>query len=271
MRGLNLSRLGRASEGKFFADRQAEQAAITRAKLTKEEVNAVRSRAQDSSRKKVADVNVVAAIAGHSVYERLAVANARAAAEAEKTQAGSSTLARRLNNPNSNNLATSKLQTRGVADGFASIGPDAGVMRAMGRNRMAVYHQLRDEAGGRPLPGSEVRAEGAVVGIQAFVVATALVGSVGMSGILYLYFTPRAVDSLRMKSVRFREQLESGPIGQRLRKTAEFYREEGALLSPEAQEGARVFANKAVKTDSVSRVAIGGDSDPPQGASQSST
>jgi hypothetical protein len=271
MRGLNLSRLGRASEGKFFADRLAEQAIKSRSKLSKGELASSRCRAggESSRAASAANVDVVASIAGHSVYERLALANARAAFEAEKARPEPSALLRRLAHPDPTNLAMSKLQMGADAGGMASVNPDAGVMRAMGRNRMALYRELQAEAPARPLPGAEIRAEGAVVGAQAFVIATSLVGSIGIAGILYLYFTPHAVDDLRLKSIRFRKWVESGPIGQRMRATAQFYRDKGSILSPETQDRARAFAKRAIKADTVANVAAARDDS--RSSSQSTT
>lgn len=249
MRGLNLSRLGRASEGKFFADRQAEQAALARAGLSKEQLAALRSRSEKSSSPgSKSSVDVVAAIAGHSVYERLALANARAVMETECSRPVTSTLSARLNDPDPSNLAASRLHARRGAAGVASVQPDAEVMRAMGRNRFALYRDVRNHhEAARPLPGAQARGEGAVVGAQAFIISTALVSSIGMAGIIYLYTTPSAVDGMRASSVRFRERLEAGPVGQRLRKTAASYQGDGGILSHEAQEKARSFAKQAVK------------------------
>lgn len=255
MRGLNLSRLGRASEGKFFADRQAEQAAKARVSLSQEQLVVLRSRSKEeaSTRAKSSEVDVVASIAGHSVYEQLTVANARALVEAEKVHPLSSTLSRRLDNLDPSNIVASRLQLRGNADSV-SMQPDAAVMRLMGQSRLALYSEAkRHQASVRPLPGSEARGEGALVGAQAFILSTALVGTVGMAGILYLYVTPSAVDGLRVRSVRFRERVEAGPVGQMLRKTAGSYRKDGGILSQEVQEKARTFAKKAVKTEASSR------------------
>lgn len=249
MRGLNLSRLGRASEGKFFADRQAEQAAVARARLSEEQLAVLRSRTKKSSSSgSNSSVDVVAAIAGHSVYERLALANARAAMEVESNRPIISPLSSRLNDPDPSNLVASRLLARRGAAGVASIQPDAEVMRAMGQNRFALYRDVRKhQASARPLPGAQVRGEGAVVGAQAFIISTALVSSVGMAGIIYLYTTPSAVDGMRASSVRFRERLENGRIGQRLKRTAASYHEDGSILSQDVQEKARTFAKQAVK------------------------
>lgn len=244
-----MSRLGRASEGKFFADRQAQQAAAARAALSKEQLVALRRRSKNASaRSSKTSVDIVAAIAGHSVYERLALSNARAAMEAEYNYPAATTLSARLNDPNPSNLAASKLQVRGGATGMASMQPDAGVLRAMGQNRFAIYHDVRrHQASARSLPGAQVRGEGALIGVQAFIISTAFVGSIGMAGIIYLYTTPSAVEGMKVSSVRFRERLEAGPIGHRIRKTVASYREDGGIVSEEAQEQARAFARHAVK------------------------
>jgi hypothetical protein len=242
MRGLNLARLARSSEASYFSDLQPAQAARLRKSLTPEQIAAAREAAPQAE----PTVDTVASIAGHSAYRKLIASDStRAALPVRHGYEGS--LLYRLRDPKDVDAATlhkSNLQLTGTP-GYA---PDGKVMRALGQNRLNLYQRLRDDATPmRPLPGSEVKAEGAVVGIQAFIVATAIVGTAGFASMLYVHLNPWVIDRLRNGTVRFRHNIESGFIGAGLRGISETFRKDGVMISPQTAEGARRLASKIVK------------------------
>lgn len=238
--GLNLTRLARSSEGKHFKEVQALQTSELRGKLSKEEL-AVAAEKAGRAAASAPTVDTVATIAGHSAYSKLAAASHDAV-----TKAPEPFLLRRLQNPSQSHLASSQLQA-----GNVSVGPDPAVLRVLSQNRMAILARAQAEIRpARPLPGSETKAAGAVLGMQAFISATAAVASVGLAGVLYLYFNPKTVESMKHRSIRFRDGIENGTIGIYLRQIADGFRKGGGLLSNEASSKASIFARKAtgVKT-----------------------
>lgn len=84
----------------------------------------------------------------------------------------------------------------------------------------------------RPLPGSERYAQGAVLGIGAFGVATAIVGSIGMLGFAYVYTHPTVIDGMRKRTLGFGAWMDQG-VGTKLRLFAQKVRENGPVLSKE--------------------------------------
>lgn len=235
MRGLNLTRLARSSEGRHFKDVQAQQTSKLRKNLSKEQLADAGAKAAKAAA--APTVDTVVSIAGHSAYSRLAAAEVDAPAKVTE-----SVLFRRLRNPDPVHLKSSQLQA-----GEILSGPDPSVVKVLSQNRMAILARAQSNMRtARALPGSEKKAEGAVLGLQAFVTATAVVGSIGIAGVLYLYLNPSAVDNMKRRSVQFRERVEGGSVGAQLRKTADGLRKDGGLLSTESSTKAGIFARKVV-------------------------
>lgn len=233
MRGLNLSALanrGRAAEGLHSAKVQAEQAKALRKRLSDSELAALRSQGNDAA----PTVDILGSISAQSALSRLAVEKARAS-DLRVVKAGD---------------ITATLH-RASAGGTVMLRADPPVMRALGSNKYALYQKVSQEAQvARPLPGSEKYGDGAALGMASASVATAIVGSVGISGIGLLYFNPAIVDRMKMSAIQFREHLEGG-IGERLRALASRMRRNDSLVSQETLAQARSFARKATK--------VGGD------------
>lgn len=89
----------------------------------------------------------------------------------------------------------------------------------------------------RPLPGGDNYAEGVVLGVGAFGVATAIVGGVGVLGVGWMYMNPWVVDRMRARTLRLRGKLED-KIGGRLKALRRRMVERGPILSDEAREKA---------------------------------
>lgn len=216
MRGLNLARLALSSEAKFVTEKETE-AAVSRLRGGKSEAGSRPrpSQALHPSPGESASVDVVSFIAGHSAYSKIVAGGACEALAARRAaQQPRVPLAQQLGSPKQAGLQS------------LPTAADPKVMRVLSANRLGVYYDLQAKAraraaenGREPLPvaGQEARVVGAVVGLQAFGVATAVVGSVGVAMIGYLYFSPTAVDGLRQRSIAFRKRLEDGPVGRGMR------------------------------------------------------
>jgi hypothetical protein len=244
MRGLNLSRLARSSEASYFSELQPAQAARLRKSLTPEQVAAARVSAAQAP----PTVDTVASIAGQSAYRKLIEGQA-AQASLPVTHGYAKSLLMRLRDAKAVDSLTPGKSARPLSNppGFA---PDPSLMRALGQNRLNLYQRLSKDAPlERPLPGSDTKAEAAVMGIQAFVVATAIVGTCGVASVLYIYMNPLVVDRMRNGTVRLRYNIESGVIGVRLRELSEKLTRDGGLVSTQTVDGARQLASKIVKKD----------------------
>jgi hypothetical protein len=244
MRGLNLSRLARSSEASYFSELQPEQAARLRKSLTPQQVAAARASAAQAP----PTVDTVASIAGQSAYRRL-IEDKAAQAPVPVTHGYAKSMLMRIRAPKAVDSVTVGQSTLQVSNppGYA---PDPSVLRALGQNRLNLYQQLRKNAPPvKPLPGSDAKAEGAFMGVQAFAVATAIVGTCGMASVLYIYMNPWVVDRMRSRTVRLRHSIESGFIGIRLRGLSENMRRDGGLVSTQTVDSARQLASKIVKKD----------------------
>jgi hypothetical protein len=236
MRGLNLSRLARSSEASYFSELQPEQAARLRKSLTPQQVAAARASAAQAP----PTVDTVASIAGQSAYRRL-IEDKAAQAPVPVTHGYAKSMLMRIRAPKAVDSVTVGQSTLQVSNppGYA---PDPSVLRALGQNRLNLYQQLRKNAPPvKPLPGSDAKAEGAFMGVQAFAVATAIVGTCGMASVLYIYMNPWVVDRMRSRTVRLRHSIESG--------FSENMRRDGGLVSTQTVDSARQLASKIVKKD----------------------
>jgi hypothetical protein len=245
MRGLNLSRLARSSEASHFAELQQAQARDLRRKLPADALVAARVKAAAAARP---TVDVDSAVAAHSAYARV-IADAPVVASVAPVLL-----------PLLSRLPTVDASTIHVVRPGAtreSLAPDSQVVKVIGQGRMAMYKHILEQnsqsAAARALPGIEVKAEGAMVAAQAFVVATALVGSVGIAGLLYLYFADGVIDRLRDRTVAFRDRVEEGFLGRNLKSLSARMHDSGGIISPESAAAARQFARKAVRGDNRSQ------------------
>lgn len=233
MRGLNLSRLaarGRASEGSFFKEQQASQASKLRATLSPEELASAKSQPSSSP-----SVDTLSEISAQSAYRAL-LKRPPAPPVTPEPRPLLSRLARL--DPASYAGAARKQRA-------ATAGADPAVLRALGSAKLNLYSSLpADNAA--PLPGSKRYADGAVLGITSFSVATAIVASVGAAGAVYVYFNPSVVDRMRDRSVRFRDKVDRS-LGERMREFRESVESRGPILSDNVTGRARQIATSTIR------------------------
>eukprot|EP00177_Eucheuma_denticulatum_P005191 GFKZ01009455.1.p1 GENE.GFKZ01009455.1~~GFKZ01009455.1.p1 ORF type:complete len:244 (-),score=40.67 GFKZ01009455.1:472-1203(-) len=218
MRGLNLSRLaarGRASESTFFKSQQSDQAKKLRAALKPEEISALSSAHASSG--KTPSVDILSEISAHSTYRNI-IQNPSPL----PTKAKPNFVLQRLADPNVTHSADVGITAR--------IPPDTEILRALGSSRLGMLQDLTPE--GRPLPGAERYAQGAVLGIGAFGVATGIVASIGLLGFAYAYTHPSIIDVMRKKTLGFGNWMDQG-VGTKLRLFAQKVRQNGPVLSEE--------------------------------------
>lgn len=246
MRNLNLSRLARASEGAYFSGLQSQQAARIRRTLSPEELETASAVPENPDS---VTIDTVASIAAQSAYRRIACAGQPV--NLPRSNAPGEYLANRLRHTTDATLRASSLQLPS-GSGF-SVAPDASVMRALGHGRLNLYHDLQTAARRKHMQTSHVPnvyGEGAALGMKAFAVATTILSGIGISGLLYLYFHPQVIDTLRSRTIGFRGKIEQGRFGDTVRNIASAFRREGSVLSPEAAKSAKDLAAKVTKQDS---------------------
>lgn len=233
MRGLNLSRLarGRASESSFFKEQQAQQASKLRASLSPADLASAKSQPSVAP-----SVDTLSEISAQRAYRELLKRPSAPPATppsrpllsrlARLTPASYEGLAQKCPNP-------------------AAAGPDPAVLRALGSAKLNLYASLPAQRAA-PLPGGEHYADGAVLGMTSFSVATALVASVGLAGGLVVYLNPGVVDSMRAGSIRFGASIDN-TLGVRLRGFRDKMQSRGPILSDDVERRARQIATSAVK------------------------
>lgn len=237
MRPLNLTRLARSSEAKFVTQCEAD-AVVASARRAARDGDAsppptLQQAVAPPRSTPPPSVDVVASIAGHAAHAAVVAAGARAALAARTPPM----TARALPRPRT------QAQTRPPP----ARKPDPAVMRVLSANRLGVYYEMKARAGSVPSASAGAQAApdgrvvGAVVGVQAFGVATAGVGAVGLALVGYLYFSPTAVDGLRRGTVGLRGWLEDGVVGRGVRG---FSGGEG-VISDETRARLRTLVRKA--------------------------
>ena len=97
----------------------------------------------------------------------------------------------------------------------------------------------------RALPGSNRYADGAVLGLASFSIASAVVASVGLVGGTYVYFNPSVVDRMRQRTSGFGQRMDS-TLGERMRSFSQKMTGYGPLLTDETTQKAREFASQAI-------------------------
>ncbi|KAI0561835.1 hypothetical protein FGB62_71g220 [Gracilaria domingensis] len=218
MRGLNLSRLAKASEGSFFKDQQATQAAKIRSTLSKHDISKLRSEQTDA----IPTVDKLASISAQSAYKQLVKDSAH---HAPQRISPSSSLLHRVQ--------TSSSAAYQVQSSSSSKALDPTMMRALGSGKLNILADMKNTATPpRPLPGSEKYAEGAILGMASFSIATAMVASVGLVGGLYFYFNPSVVDGIRYRTRRFARAVDSS-VGERIRYRVQRIKDSGPIVSDE--------------------------------------
>ncbi|CAN8075473.1 unnamed protein product [Agarophyton chilense] len=218
MRGLNLSRLAKASEGSFFKDQQASQAAKIRSSLSRHDINKLRSQKTDPN----PTVDKLASISAQSAYKQLVKNSAQ---HAPQRKSSSSLLQRVQTSSATYQLQISQSPTNSL---------DPTMMRALGSGKLNMLADMKSNASSvsRPLPGSEKYAEGAVLGMASFSIATAMVASVGLVAGLVIYFNPSVIDSLRYRTRRFASAIDAS-VGQRIRDRVQIIKDNGPIVSEE--------------------------------------
>ena len=223
MRSLNLTRLARASEGSFFKDKQIEQAHKLRKKLPASEVAAASKTRSASNPASAPTVDTLSSISAQSAYRRIVRQS-----PPERVAAGSSLAARVRDAPMSN-----------ASPQTSSTILDAGMMQALGSRKLNMYNEVRRPTEARPLPGSSRYADGAVLGMTSFSLATAMVSMVGLAGGLTLYFNPGILESLKQRTTQFGERVDA-TLGESLRSRTASMKENG-VLSEERRERLGAF------------------------------
>lgn len=243
MRTLNLSRLARVSESQFFKNEQAHQAISLRKTLTEADLQTSKSsnsHAATTTATASADSDVLSEISAHSAHrqfihhafrdhpirsvpQRPPISILPAAGE-ESAVAPASTF-------------TARSSTKGIAD--------ATILRALGSSRLSLYREVAQSTPARPLPGGAKYAEGAVVGLASFSIATALVASVGVAGAFILWQRPSIVETWRKRSIALHDSLDH-TIGHRIRQSLSTRIHAGQVISHSTRERASSFAHAAV-------------------------
>lgn len=229
MRGLNLSRLaarGRASEGSFFKDQQQQQASKLRASLSPADIASAKSAPTPPP-----SVDTLAEISGHSAYRTL-LKQPRAPPKAQKPR------------PLFSRLGSAAAAFERKPRPAPKVA-DPHVLRALGSSRLNIYSSLPQQTA-VPLPGAERYADGAVLGMTSFGVATSFVAAVGLAGGLYVYFSPTAVQTMRERSVAFGAAVDAN-LGPGLRRFRERVQSRGAVISEDTDTRARKIAASVVK------------------------
>lgn len=234
MRGLNLARLARSSEGAFFAEKQAAQASKIRSKLSPAELAATQAAPSADLQ---GSVDVLGEIAAHSAYRRI-VRNTTRLAVQTAPKKSSPVMA-----------VTGATIARSKANASEKV-VDPGVLKVLGSNKLNVYASLRDEASKtamarEPPPGTAVYGEAAVVGVASLAIATGLVASVGAGSLIYVYMNPQVIDVFREKSLAFRATIDAS-VGERMRNFSKSLSKNGPWLSDESTVAAQQIAAKAV-------------------------
>lgn len=226
MRNLNLSRLARASESSFFKKEQAQQALSIRESLT----DAERALITKADGAKGMSPDVLSEISAHSTYSKAIKHAANDANYRKPTRM----VARPLLPP----VDISTLQQ-------ASKRQDEKLMRALGTGKMSLYSAKNAHVESRPLPGGAQYADGAVIGIASFSIASAIVASIGLAGIGALYFNPRIIQRWKESTIRLKERLDS-KVGGFIRQQVTARMISSSAVSEETRQKASSFARAAV-------------------------
>lgn len=242
MRGLNLSRIARTSESSFFKSEQATQAARLRERLADRDPSLLKLSSPsppcpDVASSRAASVDVLMEIAAHGAYRRIA----QNAPKLRVVKMGGC-VPREV----SATTLSPSLATRSTRQ--SNMTPDANVLRALGPARLSVYEQIsRNAHHVRALPGSDMYAEGATLGIMSFCVATMIVASVGFAGGIVLYTRPGIIESWRVNTVKSSAWLD-GAIGERLRRLSKIVSQKSQqVVTNEKRSFASAFARAITK------------------------
>lgn len=249
MRGLNLSKLARASESSFFKNEQAAQAARLRERLAGNDAGLLlKNSSQHSSPSPrgsagadAASADVLMEIAAHGVYRKLA----QSAPKVNVIKMGARPLSQShdtVHGPHSS------LMMSNTKHSSCAVAPDANILRALGPARLAVFEQVsRNARHMRALPGSDKYAEGAALGILSFGVATMIVASVGLAGGIVLCTKPGIIESWKTNTMHCRNRLDD-LFGEQLRRfTTNMSEKSRQVLSDEQRDRASHFARTVVK------------------------
>lgn len=237
---MNLSRLqsrGRASEIQFFTKQQKEAARNLRAKLSPTELSSLTKNSQTSATS-APTIDALSEISAHRTYDRI-VRSGLVEPTAVLRREG---VLRSWKNPkDSSPLKIDPLQGESMLD--------PSLMRGLGQSRysVAINHMKKMQQQSSLQTSKKVGGmeDGAVIGVGAFGIATAIVGSVGLAGLGYMYMHPQVIDKFRYRSIALRETLD-GSIGKRLRKFSDGMKEKGSIVSPETTETARGIARSSI-------------------------
>ncbi|PXF49546.1 hypothetical protein BWQ96_00616 [Gracilariopsis chorda] len=232
MRGLNLSRLARASEGSFFKDQQSLQAANIRTSLSKTEIQTLRS----TRNKPLPTVDTLSSISAQSAYSQLVKQSHK---HAPLRVSSSSQLARRVQ--------------RSQSTAFAAHHPaaantlDPSVMRVLGSGKLNVLADISTATPTpqRPLPGSEKYGEGAMLGMASLSIATSIVASVGLAAVLAVYFNPAIIDAIKARTTQFAVAMDAS-VGERIRQRVQRIKQDGPVLSDEKRQRVRKLMSGAL-------------------------
>lgn len=247
MRTLNLSRLARTSESQFFKNEQAQQAISLRKTLTDADIAS--TNANTVSATTTATTDVLPEIYAHSTQREFI---RHALRDSPRTLA----VRPKLNASSSAGVATKLSSTLVSRAPDARSVVDASVLRALGSSRLSLYRKVAERTpSARPLPGGDKYAEGAVVGLASFSIATAAVASIGIAGAIVLWNRPSIVDAWRRRSIALRVSLDR-TVGHRIRQSVSPRIRDGHVISDNARHRASSFARSAIGTPKSSQLPL---------------
>lgn len=218
MRPLNLSALtqrARASQASFFIKEQASQT-----KQLQESLPISKTSSKSSS---TPSVDTLSEISAHSASLPLI----RAALQSSPKRPPSRP------KPSSRPPTTPPIPTI-----RANAAVDPSFTRALGTGRLRMVPTSPTRV---VTPGGEKYAEGVVLGIGAFGVATMIVGGVGIAGAAWMWNDDRVVAGMRDMAIGMREDIDER-VGERVRRFASALKERGQTWGVTEWETARKVA-----------------------------
>lgn len=221
MRGLNLSRLVKSSEGSFFKDQQTYQAANIRKALSKQEIEALKNQQPKPS----PTVDTLSSISAQSAYRQLVKTSPY---NVSKKPSSSTNLVHRSQNSDATSLLLPKSASSGALD--------PSIMRTLGSGKLNMMQNMKQTSPPhRPLPGSDKYADGAALGTASVSIATSIVASVGLAGVLVVYLKPGVIDLLRERTKQFSSAIDA-TLGERIRKRVKHIQDAGPVISQQKRE-----------------------------------
>lgn len=74
-----------------------------------------------------------------------------------------------------------------------------------------------------------------MLGMASFSIATSIVASVGLAGVLAVYFNPGIIDAVKARTRQFAHAMDAS-LGERIRKRVQTIKHDGPVLSDEKRK-----------------------------------